>query len=339
MHRWCVTDRSTSSELTTPPAGHGLWASIAVSMVIHLALLGTFAAVGGFDVTLATPAAVELELEESAPLPLVSVVSEPVPSAPTALLDGAAESLPAIASFEPVQPTLTPGGGRGPGRPVSGIATSDLARSIGPLGRGNSGVGTGDGEGTGDGKGVGFFGRRASGERIVYVVDASKSMNQAHPGPGKSRFGRVKLELIHSVKELAENQKFFIVFFNERAIPMPSDRLVDASQGAKLQYLRWMIDVAADGKTDPAAALLLALRLKPDTIYFLTDGDFRTTIVREVAVTNQGLVKIHTIGFSQERGEKLLQAIAEQNGGTYTFVPPDDAGAKVADAGPKPAGP
>ena len=157
-------------------------------------------------------------------------------------------------------------------------------------------------------------------------------MNQPHPGPGKTRLGRVKLELINSVKALEPTQKFFIVFFNDRPIPMPTDRLMEANEATKLQYLRWMIDVPSEGHTEPALALLLALKLNPDVIYFLTDGDFRPAIVKEVAVSNRGGVTIHTIGFTEDRGEKLLKAIADQSGGSYTYVPPDEETAEVAEA-------
>ncbi len=114
------------------------------------------------------------------------------------------------------------------------------------------------------------------------------------------------------------------MFFNERPIPMPAERMITATRGSKLKYLEWMIKVPGDGHTDPALALLMALRLEPDTIFFLTDGDFRPTIVKELKVSNRKGVTIHTIGFSQDRGEKLLQTIAEQNNGAYFYVPPDE---------------
>src|SRR5690606_8639207 len=112
------------------------------------------------------------------------------------------------------------------------------------------------------------------------VVDCSRSMNHPHPGPGKTRIGRVKLELVRSVHNLEPNQQFFIIFFNERAYPMPAERLIEASDSSKLRYLRWMAGARADGQTDPSQALAMALRLQPDLIYFLTDGDFKPVIVK-----------------------------------------------------------
>jgi hypothetical protein len=95
---------------------------------------------------------------------------------------------------------------------------------------------------------------------------------------------------------------------------------MEASDATKLRYLTWMAHARADGHTDPGQALALALRLNPELIYFLTDGDFRAGIVKDVAAANRGRVKINTIGFGGNEGEPLLKAIAEQNRGTYQFI-------------------
>ncbi len=292
-------------------------------MVLHLALLGTFAAVGGFDSAPISEPPIEAvwQAPDEEFLP-VNLVMQPVaahgPSTPGNLDDPLAPQFDVDVSAA----SLTAGGGQGQGLPGRSVSASDLRRS---LGRGLAGMGGGSGEGKGAGGGRGFFGRGVAGQRVVYVVDSSRSMNHPHPGEGKTRLGRVKLELINAIKALQPDQKFFIVFFNDAPIPMPSDRLVEANDATKLQFLRWMVDVPASGQTDPAMALLLALKLNPDTIYFLTDGDFRPTIVRELAVSNRRGVTIHTIGFTQDRGESLLRTIAKQNQGTYTYVPPDEA--------------
>jgi hypothetical protein len=306
-------------------------------MVVHLALLGTFAAVGGFDSVMIREQPLEAVFQEDQTPPPMSLVSQPVGAIAEAKLDGLDDLQAPILEIPAVAP-IGPGGGVGIGLAGKPSANSE---NKGALGRGVNGKGTGAGEGTGNGGGGrGFFGRGSAGDKVVFVVDSSQSMNHPHPGPGKTRLGRVKIELINSIRDMSPNQKFFIVFFNDGPIPMPADRLVEANDGAKLQYLRWMVTIPGNGHTDPAMALLMALRLNPDTIYFLTDGDFRPTIVKELAATNRGKVKIHTIGFSQDRGEKLLQTIAKQNGGTYTYVPPDEKGEeKVAEVEATAAGP
>ena len=218
-------------------------------------------------------------------------------------------------------PRLNGGGsGTAPG-PL--LSASALAKSVGNpgggIGRGHGG-GIGDGEGPGHGTG-GFFGLNQPGKKIVYVVDCSRSMNHPYPGRARTRLGRVKLELLDSIRGLHENQQFFIIFFNDRAYPMPAEQLVDANNATKLRFLEWMARAQADGHTDPRTALLLALQLQPDLVYFLTDGDFRAGVVKDVAAANRGRVAIHTIGFGDNTGEPLLKAIAEQNRGVYQFIP------------------
>jgi hypothetical protein len=307
-------------------------------VALHLSLLGAFAAVGGFDPAPVADIPLTAEWLSEEQLSPVSVVTAPVRATQTSPFEGVEDTISPFVEAGRPAPSIAPGGGRGRQLPGRALAASDLTRSLSMLGRGTNGAGAGEGEGVGDGKGLGFFGRRITGQRVVYVVDCSQSMNHPHPGPGKNRLGRVKLELINSVRALAATQKFFIVFFNDRPLPMPTDRLVEANDATKLKYLRWMVDVKADGHTDPALALLMALKLNPDTIYFLTDGDFRPTIVREVAVSNRKGVKIHTVGFTQDRGEKLLRTIAEQNGGTYHYVPPDESPAELVAEAPNVAG-
>lgn len=198
---------------------------------------------------------------------------------------------------------------------------------------GGQGQGTAPGQGHGGGTGAGegaadggeFFGLPAEGRRVVYVVDASRSMNHPHPGPMKTRFARVKLELVRSISGMRPEQEFFIVYFNDQAWPMPAPTMKVATASAREKYLRWAVEVKAAGQTDPEQALLAALSLRPDVIYFLTDGAFKPKIVDVVRAANQRIgVMIHTIGFGDDGGELLLREIALQNRGSYQFIPGEE---------------
>lgn len=181
-------------------------------------------------------------------------------------------------------------------------------------------AGAGDDQADGAGAGHAFFGQQnVDGQRVVYVLDGSQSMNHPHPSDARTRFGRVKLELLQSVRGMQSNQRFFVIFFNQHAIPMPARELIRVDESEP--YLRWMARVSADGKTDPTEALLLALRLQPDVIYFLSDGGFRPEVVDEVARLNRNQVAIHTFCLSDREGEPLLRQIAAVNGGRYRFIP------------------
>ncbi|MEW4528706.1 vWA domain-containing protein [Maioricimonas sp. JC845] len=200
-----------------------------------------------------------------------------------------------------------------------------------------SGSGTGSGEGAGDGDGSSFFGLNAAGRKFVFVVDGSGSMNRPFPGPAKTRFGRVKLELIRTIQQMNEEQQFFIIFFNDDAIPMPATRMMEAVPASQYNYLHWMTGVKAKGETDPEAALMLALRLQPDVIYFLTDGMFKYRVIERVREANRGRVAIHTIGFGDDEAEKFMKQIARQNFGAYQFIPEDYDGPGDAESGDAPA--
>jgi hypothetical protein len=198
---------------------------------------------------------------------------------------------------------------------------SALADAVSLAGSGLDSQGLGASEG-----GSAFFGGKVAGKRIVYVVDASQSMNHPHPGPMVTRFGRVKLELIRSISGLAPEQQFFIVYFNDQALPMPSQSMARATPAAREQFLTWAAQVRASGRTDPEQALALALQLRPDVVYFLTDGKFPAGIVKQVTQANRNRVMIHTIGFADDEGEELLQEIADRNWGEYKFIPETEQG-------------
>ena len=70
-------------------------------------------------------------------------------------------------------------------------------------------------------------------------------------------------------------------------------------------------------------ALHGAFNLKAETIWLLTDGVFFNTdsLINEIRAANARVKsRINTVSFIDRRGEKVLQQIAKENGGTYSFV-------------------
>ena len=146
----------------------------------------------------------------------------------------------------------------------------------------------------------------SDGQRIVYVVDCSGSMLTRHL-EAQNRFERLKIELRRSIQGLAEDRKFFVIFFNETSIPMPAPKeMQPAGESVKRKFLSWVDAQQADGGTDPADALRFALRLQPDTIFLLSDGSFSPKTAKLLRVLNRGKVTIHTIGFSDQANAALL---------------------------------
>jgi len=184
-------------------------------------------------------------------------------------------------------------------------------------------AGTGQfGTGHNNGRNEDLFAAHSAGQSVVFVVDGSRSMNHPHPSPAKTRFGKVKLELVKSIIKMDASMRFFVIFFNETAVPMPTRELQPASRAARSRYLQWIAQVETDGfRTDPRDAILRALALNPDVIYFLTDGEFDVPVRIDLGKLRQTETVIHTIAFSNDDSEKLLKLVAEANSGSYRFVP------------------
>ena len=65
----------------------------------------------------------------------------------------------------------------------------------------------------------------------------------------------------------------------------------------------------------------LALTLQPDIVYFLTDGEFDQGVNRRLLLIKQDRTAIHTFAFGEQTGEAVLEQIAKNNQGKFTFVP------------------
>jgi hypothetical protein len=64
----------------------------------------------------------------------------------------------------------------------------------------------------------------------------------------------------------------------------------------------------------------MALEMKPDVIFFLSDGAFVRTARTVAKEANRHGTIIHTIAFEYDGGQVLLKGIAEDNHGRYRFV-------------------
>lgn len=192
------------------------------------------------------------------------------------------------------------------------LAAADVSAAVGAgtgtLTRPNAGEGGGTGASIGDGTGHSFFDVKPIGRRFVYVLDCSRSMNHPHDSDAKTRFKRMKLELLKSVSGLNQEMEFFLIFFNDAPIAMPSPTVAPAVSGAKQRYLYWMQKLKADGHTEPTSAMQLAMRLKPDVLYFLTDGNFVHRTQQELLGLPLGRTQIHTFAFEEPFNPSMQEA-------------------------------
>jgi hypothetical protein len=212
---------------------------------------------------------------------------------------------------------------------VSAWATADLAalealseNSANPSGMEGTALGdTGDDGDAGGPASAEFFGIGGDGQSFVYVVDCSDSMNEGR------KFERAIYELLQSIEQLSSDQRYFVIFYNDEAYPMDADQPVPASEDEFARTRQWVRYVQPDGGTHPLPALLLALSFRPDAIYFLSDGQFDRSTIRELRMRNREnnrlklrQVPIHTIALVDHATEGLMRTIARNSGGKFRFV-------------------
>jgi hypothetical protein len=178
----------------------------------------------------------------------------------------------------------------------------------------------------GKGNNTYLFGLEGEGSLFVYVFDRSDSMNGYEGRP----LAAAKAELINSIAMLEATQQFQVIFYNHEVTvfnpnPGQTPRLMFADDATKDLAERFIRALPAAGSTEHMAALLRALLLAPDVIFFLTDAaDPQLTAqqLERIRRTNKGTV-IHTIEFGPgpfPGGDNFLMRLARQNDGRHTYV-------------------
>lgn len=181
--------------------------------------------------------------------------------------------------------------------------------------------GNAEGDGTSGSAAAEFFGIGGYGQTFVYVVDASDSMNES------GKFDRARYELLHSIEKLASDQRFFVIFYNDIAFPMDADKPVLATEDAFAKVADWVNRAEARNGTNPLPALLHALSMRPDAIYFLSDGQFDPAAIHILRARNKPSkrvghrqIPIHTIAFADYMTIGIMRTIARDSNGEHRFV-------------------
>lgn len=185
---------------------------------------------------------------------------------------------------------------------------------------------------------IDFFGTRAYGNRFVFVLDISYSMD-ARDG---ERYRRACDELLRSVSQLRRGQSYYVFLFcwvTEEMFYNPSVEYVDVGPGhiQKLQY--WVNQVSLGSGTDPRRALALARQLDPDAVFLLSDGQFnqpRKPLSETGWIDEQGEVfdldvqagvemffgntTIHAIAFENPFTLAAMRDVADATGGRCRYI-------------------
>ncbi len=180
---------------------------------------------------------------------------------------------------------------------------------------GSQSNGGGGGGASGSGKG-GFFGLPLSENSIVFVLDRSGSMRG-------DRIQRVQYELRSAINGLAPDQKFNVLLYNSdvaHALPASRTELLPASDANRDKALDAAMTYSATGGTNGALAIREALKLKPEAIVFLTDGEFEIDVQVDVFEENRQGTTIHTVSIGDGTSLDVLKKIAGGSQGRFQHV-------------------
>lgn len=169
---------------------------------------------------------------------------------------------------------------------------------------------------------VGIFGVEGEGSKFVYVFDRSISMFGAP-------LDAAKQQLLASLDSLESTHQFQIIFFNhdcrvfdlsggQNRIPFATDRTKELAR-------KFVGGITADGATDRYAALMKAVAMRPDVVFFLTDTDdpMSPGELERIRRKNRGATAIFAIEFGvgpQVGGNNFLMKLARDNGGSFVYV-------------------
>ena len=220
--------------------------------------------------------------------------------------DGSSSSL--SNELKGLLPSTNPGG--------SSAATGDIG-----LGSGQSQLG--EGKATTSGK-VPFFGIEGKGTRFVYLLDRSFSMTTNENKPLR----RAKDEVINSIKSLSSSNQFQVIFYNDHPHPFggSNPKLLYGEDRDKELAIRFVRDITGIGGTNHVDAIMAALAMNPDVIFFLTDADDNpgSQKLNRIADRAEKIgVTIHCIQFGT--GAASFQSgwitqLAERTGGKFRYV-------------------
>jgi hypothetical protein len=245
---------------------------------------------------------------------------------------------------------------------LSKIELSDIAVDAPPaaksglgLGEGTEGLGPGSGPGNEGGGGTGglpirtaLFGLVGEGSKFVYVFDRSDSMNStfSFTSEGETVFtitplAAAKAELLRSLNDLEEGNLFHLLFYNHEVWKFDDgsareNRLVIANARNKRRAINFVNTVYGAGRTRHVPPLEAALKMEPDIIFLLTDGEEKDdpseSELRRLQKLNDGRTKINVIQFCHTlRTGGTLVRLAEESGGRHTFMNMSRLGAELAE--------
>ena len=236
-----------------------------------------------------------------------------------------------------------------PSLPSSTDAVPNRMGGVGGVGTSFGAGGGGGGLGGGGGSGINFFGLRSMIQSVVFVVDTSNSMITGKKNA--QTYGALEKEVDKVVKALDPMAKFGLICFSSEAVTYRTT-LTNAAGFEKQRAIDWMKKQSPVEALDPKLkdkalddarrrhmgthaddALKRAFAMKPDTIFFISDGEPTGTSgadvileVKELQKTLSRPAKIHVIAYVPDDGQDFMKSLAKTNEGQYREVDLNEAG-------------
>lgn len=290
---------------------HALVVGVAVSLMVHAVGL-----VVAFLIWLREPPAASAGRQGTGPVELAVMGEDEL-----ATLTGGADLMPELtvsASLSEAVVVSVPGPPSDEAVELSGsMGAGESASSLAGGGDvGNAGAGLGAGGGSG---GASFFGVEASGRRFAFVVDVSGSMMGA-------RIEELRRQLDASIADMVETSSYLIVTFSDDAKVLGGRvEWTEATTDNKALTRQRIREIRELNGTYGMEAFRLALAIKPrpDAIYFMTDGvlsDMQQVQAYLLTANKSPKVPIHAICFMERDSEAWMRELVRQFGGSFTCV-------------------
>jgi hypothetical protein len=166
-----------------------------------------------------------------------------------------------------------------------------------------------------------------AGKNIAFVCDGSRWQ--------KDKIDDLADELNVTVQSLSPDQRVAILFFADDKVFGPNQgRPLPATDENKQAIRSWLRRVKLGREPTPLAGINQAFSFKPDTVVFISDGEFRTfqEVLDRVAELNKArTAKLHTIGFFATAAQddsrsfvEFMKKLANDNGGQFHVVYADE---------------
>ena len=162
------------------------------------------------------------------------------------------------------------------------------------------------------------LGQQLASRDIIFILDVSGSMS------GTS-ITQAKTALVHSLKRLKPDDRFNIIWFNDKTDQLFSG-VVPATDHAISVALNTINRLDADGGTVMLPALSLAMDKQPDDsrirqIIFLTDGNVDNEQTLFSTIKQQlGESRLFTVGIGSAPNSYFMSKAARAGRGTFTHI-------------------